>query len=159
MPNPNSPSKLTRTPTDVLAIHCGDYRFQSAFHDFLTRRLNLVTYDLMVIPGGPLSLRLGEHFPDYSASAAKWTHFFVELHKLRRVILIQHQDCGFYKSMPADLFSSTDLRISQEHDLRRIREALAAELPHLAIDLYYASWDASDNVIFDPVPPIPPAPR
>jgi hypothetical protein len=148
-------SKLNRTETDVLVIHCGDYRFQSAFHDFLTH-LNLGTYDLIVIPGGPLSLTLGEHLSKYRTAVRPWLHFFVELHKLTRLILIQHQDCGFYKSMPAHLFASAGLRECQEQDLRRVREIIAAELPHLAVDLYYAGWDASDNVAFELIPSLPP---
>jgi hypothetical protein len=149
------PAKLNRNETNVLVVHCGDYRFQAAFHDFLSRGLNLGTYDLMVIPGGPLSFTLDEHLPKYRWAARKWLHFFVEVHKLSRVILIQHQDCGFYKSMPASLFVSSDLRECQERDLRRVRDILSGELPHLAVDMYYAGWDASDSVVFEPISAAP----
>jgi hypothetical protein len=66
MPTYTLTSKIRRTETDVLAIHCGDYRFQDAFHEFLNRTLDLGgNYDLMVIPGGPLSLTLFEYLPKF----------------------------------------------------------------------------------------------
>ncbi|HTU33673.1 MAG TPA: hypothetical protein VMF66_07710 [Candidatus Acidoferrum sp.] len=140
-------SKLNRTEAGALVIHCGDYRFQSALHEFLNRTLNLASYDLMVIPGGPLGLTLADPFPKYQWASWKWLRFFVEQHKLTRLILIQHQDCGFYKSMAEHLnFSIESLRERQEQDLRRVRESVSRELPHLAVDLYYAGWNSSDNV-------------
>lgn len=140
-------SALTRGGTDVLAIHCGDYRFQSAFREFLASALKLEgKYDLMVLPGGPLSLTLAEYLPKFSWSSWKWLRFFVEHHEIRRLILIQHQDCGFYKTMPHHLHSSTDPRQRQEQDLRRAAAALKKDFPGLAVELFYAGWDASDHI-------------
>lgn len=152
-PSPTRASRLTRTETDVLAIHCGDYRFQTAFHEFLSSTLSLPSYDLMVIPGGPLTLAPIEPFPKYHWATWNWTRFFVEFHRLRRLILIQHQDCGFYKSMSTHLNVPADsLRPRQEEDLRRIRQSLRRELPQLAVDTYFASWDSSDRISIDPIP-------
>lgn len=149
----NTPtSKLNRTEADTLAIHCGDYRFQVALHQFLKDALNLASYDLMVIPGGPLGLTFGEPFPKFGWASWRWVRFFVEQHKLTRLILIQHQDCGFYKSMAEHLnFAAEQLRERQEQDLRRVRETMSRELVHVAVDLYYAGWDSSDNVVIDAI--------
>jgi hypothetical protein len=141
-------SKLNRTEANTLVIHCGDYRFQVALHEFLNRTLQLASYDLMVIPGGPLTLTGDDPFPKYHWATWKWLRFFVEQHKLTRLILIQHQDCGFYKAMAEHLNTPLEqLRRRQEHDLRRARETMGRELPHVAVDLYYAGWDSSDRVV------------
>jgi len=145
-------SVLRRDTTDVLAIHCGDYRFQSAFHEFLNQSLKLDgNYDLMVIPGGPLSLTLMEYLPKFSWSSWKWLRFFVEQHEVRRLILIQHQDCAFYRTMPHHLHSSAEPRQRQEQDLRRAAQAMKKELEHLTVELYYAGWDATDHIRVDSV--------
>jgi hypothetical protein len=145
-------SVLTRGGTDVLVIHCGDYRFQSAFREFLAQTLALEgKCDLMVIPGGPLSLTLAEYLPKFSWSSWKWLRFFVEHHEIRRLILIQHQDCGFYKTMPHHLHSSTDPRKRQEQDLRRAAVALKKDLPNLAVELFYAGLDAADRIHIEQV--------
>jgi hypothetical protein len=141
-------SKLNRTEANTLVIHCGDYRFQSALHEFLNSSLKLPSYDLMVIPGGPLTLAADDPFPKYHWATWKWLRFFIEQHKLTRLILIQHQDCGFYKAMSEHLnIAAGQLRERQEQDLRRVREAIGRELPQVAVDLYYAGWDASGRVV------------
>ena len=144
--------QLNRADADALAVHCGDHRFQSAFHEFLQGTLNLSSYDLMVIPGGPLALVLAEPFPKYHWASWKWLLFFLEQHKLTRLILIQHQDCGFYKAMLPHLNVPMDaLRQRQEEDLRRVRESTTRDLPRVVVNLYYASWDVSSRVIMDPI--------
>jgi hypothetical protein len=80
--------------------------------------------------------------------------FFAEVHKIRRLILIQHQDCGFYyKTMPAHLHASAEPRQRQEQDLRRVKDAMKRDLPQPAVELYYAGWDATDRVTIDSVSP------
>jgi hypothetical protein len=145
-------SKIKRSDTNVLAIHCGDYRFQDAFHEFLNRSLNLDgNYDLMVIPGGPLSLTLFEYLPKFQWASWKWLRFFAEQHKIQRLILIQHQDCAFYKTMPLHLHASPEPRERQEQDLRRVRQAMRKDLPRIPVEAYYASWDATDRVTIESV--------
>jgi hypothetical protein len=146
-------SRIKREETSVLAIHCGDYRFQEAFHEFLNRSLNLKgNYDLMVIPGGPLSLTLFEYLPKFQWASWKWLRFFAEQHKIQRLILMQHQDCAFYRTMPLHLHSSPEPRQRQEQDLRRVKEVMKRDLPHLAVETYYAEWDATDRVTIGLVP-------
>jgi len=144
-------SKLRSGGTETLAIHCGDFRFQAAFHEFLNRSLNLNgNYDLMVIPGGPLSLTLFEYLPEYQRATSNWFRFFAEMHNIKRLILIQHQDCAFYRSMPDHLHSSSDLRQRQEQDLLRVKEWVEKEFPQIAVKLYYAGWDATEHVTIEP---------
>jgi len=145
-------SRIRSGGTDSLAIHCGDFRFQAAFHEFLNQSLNLNgNYDLMVIPGGPLSLTLFDYLPEYQQAASKWFRFFAEMHKISRLILIQHQDCAFYRSMPFELHSQAELRERQEQDLRRIKELARKEFAHLSVELYYASWNATERVTIETI--------
>jgi hypothetical protein len=145
-------SLLKRGRTDVLAIHCGDYRFQAAFNEFLNGTLNLDgNYDLLVIPGGPLSLTLIEYLPKFSWASWKWLRFFVKQHEIRRLILIQHQDCAFYQTMPLHLHDSPELRARQEQDLRRATIALRKDLPELSVELYYAGWDTTDHITIETI--------
>lgn len=147
MPLDSVDSQLKRVPTEVLAIHCGDYRFQSALQEFLNGQLHLAgNYDLMVIPGGPLALTLADHLPEFASASWKWLRFFAEQHKIRRLILIQHQDCAFYRAIEAHLHSSSEPRERQEQDLRRVKDALHKDLPQIAVELYYASFDSSDRI-------------
>jgi len=146
-------SKLKRGETEVLVVHCGDYRFQGAFYEFLNHALNLnENYDLMVIPGGPLSLTLLEYLPKFSWASWRWFRFFVQRHGIRRLILIQHQDCAWYQTMPLHLHASRELRQRQEQDLERLNSTLKKDFPELSIELYYAGWDPSDRITVDAIP-------
>lgn len=145
-------AKLRSGDTEVLAIHCGDYRFQTAFQEFLNRGLDLDgNYDLMVMPGGPLSLILFDHLPKFNWASWRWLRFFVENHKIKRLVLIQHQDCAFYRSMPLHLHSSLEPRERQEQDLGRVKNAMMKELPHLAVELYYAAWNATETIVIESI--------
>lgn len=145
-------SKLNRAHADVLVVHCSDHRFQAGFYEFLNLVLNLnENYDLLVLPGGPQCLTLVEYLPKLSWALTKWVRFLIEAHELKRMILITHQDCGWYKSLPSHLFDSSDPRKHQEEDLRRVQRAMAKEFPDVRVDLYFAGWDSADRVTVDPV--------
>lgn len=145
-------SKVNRNHTDLLVVHCSDHRFQGGFYEFLNLKLNLdENYDLLVIPGGPQSLTLVEYLPKFAWASWKWFRFLVEAHALKRLILIAHQDCGWYKSLPGHLFGSSDPRRRQEEDLRRVRQTLTEEFPQLSVELYFAGWDGSDRVTMEEI--------
>ncbi len=152
MPSTQLSSKLQHAATDVLVVHCSDHRFQAGLYEFLNMNLNLdENYDLLVLPGGPQCLTLAEYLPKFSWAGWKWLRFLVEKHELKRLILIAHQDCGWYKDLPFHLHSSSDPRLRQEEDLRRARNTLTQELPELKVDLYYAGWDSSDKITIEPI--------
>jgi hypothetical protein len=152
MPSYLATSKVNRTDAEVLAVHCSDHRFQAGIREFLDKGLNLnENYDLLIMPGGPQCLTLLEYLPKFAWAGKKWFRFLVENHELNRLILIAHQDCGWYKSLPLHLHSSQEPRQRQEEDLRRAHHALHADFPLLQIELYYAGWDATDRVTVEPI--------
>jgi len=152
MPTMQLASTLREPETDVLAVHCSDYRFHAGYQEFLNKKLNLEgNYDLLAIPGGPQCLTLVEYLPKFSWSSLKWFRFLVDAHSVKRLILIQHQDCAWYRTVPLHLHSSPEPRLRQEEDLRRARAALAKERPQLGIELYYAGWDASKHITIESV--------
>ena len=139
-------SKLHSEDPAALVVHCGDHRFQAAFYEFLNRQLGLGgNYDLMVIPGGPQSLTLVEYLPKFSWASWRWFRFFVENHEIGRLILIQHQDCAWYKSLPLHLHSSPEPRERQEEDLRKLGQTFRRDFPQLRVELYFAAWDGNDE--------------
>jgi hypothetical protein len=146
-------SKVRRDKTETLVIHCSDYRFQGALVEFLNRVLNLnENYDLIAVPGGPLSLALLERHSDDSRAAWKWFRFFVERHGIRRLILIQHQDCAWYQEVPPGAHSPHALRQRQQEDLARISSQLRKSFPDLRVESYFAGWDAEDRITIEAFP-------
>jgi hypothetical protein len=152
MPSYQLDSKLQSSLPAALVIHCGDHRFQAAFSEFLNKDLGLGgNYDLIAVPGGPQSLTLAEYLPKFSWASWRWFRFFVENHEISRLILIQHQDCAWYKSLPLHLHSSSEPRQRQEEDLRRIGHALKKDFPQVRTELYFARWDDSEGIVLDSI--------
>jgi hypothetical protein len=151
------PSFLTnfqagKSGTDVLAVFCSDHRFQGAIHDFLERGLGLnAQYDLLVIPGGPQSLTLVEYLPKFAWAGWKWFRFLVDSHQVKRLILIAHHDCMWYKTLPFHLRTSGDPRVHQEDDLRRVAGRLKQDFPALSVELYFASVDDEGCIAIDSI--------
>ncbi len=152
MPSYQLSSTPHRASTDVLVVHCSDHRIQAGLHEFLNQSLNLDgNYDLLVIPGGPQCLTLVEYLPKFSWAGWRWFRFLVEAHELRRMILIAHQDCSWYKDLPFHLHASAEPRLRQEEDLRRVRQSLMKDFPELKVELYYAGWDTTDKILIEPI--------
>jgi len=150
MPSYQLDAKLQSNLPAALAVHCGDHRFQAAFNEFLNKELGLGNnYDLIVLPGGPQSLTLAEYLPKFSWASWRWFRFFVEKHEIGRLILIQHQDCAWYTSLPLHLHSSPEPRQRQAEDLRRIGQVLKKDFPEVRTELYFARWDDSERITVD----------
>ena len=152
MPTFQPRAKLHEQPASSLVVFCSDHRFQAGIQEFLSQGLRISEdCDLLVIPGGPQCLTLVEYLPKFSWAGWRWTRFLVDAHDLKRLILIAHQDCGWYKTLPLHLHASAEPRERQEQDLRRVRQALKKDFPELTVELYYAGWDASDRITIERV--------
>ncbi len=149
-------SKIESPDTQVLAVHCSDHRFQGALREFLDQTLGLkANYDLLVVPGGPQCLAETSHLPKFAWASRKWFRFLIEAHSLQRVILIAHQDCGWYKWLAEyEAHSARGLpaRERQERDLGLVRDFLAADFPRLSVEMYYAGWNGAGQVGIEAVP-------
>jgi hypothetical protein len=78
------------------AIYCSDGRVGEHFDDFLQNGLNLPRYDRLALPGGPAALAEHPETTLEHAAVADELRFLIDVHGLRRVVLIQHQNCAFY---------------------------------------------------------------
>ncbi|PYV15242.1 MAG: hypothetical protein DMG21_15580 [Acidobacteria bacterium] len=150
MPTFQPRAKLHEQPASSLVVFCSDHRFQAGIQEFLSQGLRISEdCDLLVIPGGPQCLTLVEYLPKFSWAGWRWTRFLVDAHDLKRLILIAHQDCGWYKELPMHLHNSTEPRKRQEQDMKRVQVAVANELPNLTIESYYASYDTMGNMAIE----------
>jgi hypothetical protein len=146
-------SAVQLAETDVLAVYCSDHRLQAGIREFLDENLNLrANYDSVVVPGGPQCLVEVGALPKFAWVSRKWSRVLIQLHSLKRMILIAHQDCGWYRWLDDYQPSRTPVRHGQEEDLRAAAKALSQLAPDLAVELFYAGWDASGAMTIESVP-------
>lgn len=147
-------SPIEHAETEALVIHCSDYRFQAGLREFLDEALDLrANYDALVVPGGPQCLVELEALPKFAWASRKWSRALIDLHGLKRLVLISHQDCGWYKWLAQWEPAAANVRQKQEADLRAAKQAAIRMDPELSVDLFYAGWDPSEAVVVESVSP------
>jgi len=93
----NHPFEETRIA--AAAIYCSDGRFGEQMDEFLHLGLGLPRYDRVAIPGGPACL--AGHVKGFheKTSVERQLSFLIREHGLKRVVLIAHQGCAYYKDV------------------------------------------------------------
>jgi hypothetical protein len=136
-----SRSYTSRLPFDgqvcrAAAVFCSDGRFTHQVNDFLQHGLGLRGYDRLAIAGGPACFAGHAAAHRQEEAAVFHLQFLARLHQLERLILISHQDCGFYRNFlgiaPSELLprKRADLGIAAQ----RVRQAT----PQLKVEGYLA---------------------
>ncbi len=133
---------------NAAAIYCSDGRFGEQFDEFLYGGLGLPRYDRLAVPGGAACL--AGHFAAYREEDAvvSQLEFLISVHKLRRVILIAHEDCAFYTSRLE--VSTIDLVERQHEDLAKAAARVRELHRDLVVETYFA-WRSDDQVTFERV--------
>ena len=80
------------------AIYCSDGRVGEHFDDFLQNGLGLPRYDRIALPGGPACLAGHPQAHLEEQGVVDELKFLVEVHGLKRIVLVAHQGCAFYTS-------------------------------------------------------------
>ena len=136
-----------RHPT-ALALYCSDGRFTHAVEE-LCRSLGHERFDTLTLPGGPALLTpwpadLSEVFVFSRAS-----HFLIAAHHISHVVLLAHENCGFYRSRCARVGTEEIEKMQLEH-LQAAAKALTRQHPELKVARYYAHV-ADDRIVFEDV--------
>ena len=114
---------MTEHVTDAIVVHCIDFRFQKYLDLWLMGRFGHDNYDRVSLAGGVF---------DFYA-ILKQVEISNNLHKIKKVILINHEDCGAYSEVGNYKRHKTDLEEAE----RKI-EAL---FPELDVETYYLHLD------------------
>ena len=80
----------------ALAITCIDYRLVDDAVRFFDAKKMTNDYDQVSLAGASLAA-VSDKFP--SSNAAFWDHIAIakQLHSIKKVVLLDHRDCGAYK--------------------------------------------------------------
>lgn len=103
----------------ALVIHCIDFRFQTYITDWLNTHVGKHTYDRVALAGGVYDFY----------TIFKQVDISNLLHKIEKVILINHEDCGAY--------GAEGTKERHEHDLAEAERKIEAHFPHLDVETYY----------------------
>ncbi|MEK6798412.1 MAG: carbonic anhydrase [Planctomycetota bacterium] len=120
------------------AIYCSDGRVGEHFDDFLQNGLKLPRYDRLALPGGPACLADHPQAHLQAQGVVDELKFLIEVHGLKRIVLIAHEGCAFYTSRLE--LKDRRLELLQGADLIRAAATVRRVTGIDAIEAYYAHY-------------------
>ena len=143
-----SPLRYVSSRMHAAALYCSDGRVGEQIDDFLHKGLAMPRYDRLCLPGGPACLAGYPQAHLEEQGVLDELKFLVEVHKLQRVVLIQHQACAFYATRLE--LKEPRLELVQRADLVRAA-AFVHRVTNLdAIEAYFARI-TGDQMAFEAV--------
>jgi hypothetical protein len=137
----------TNKPSDTLVIHCVDHRFQEAFKEFITKEMGIAVFNPVVIAGGAFAIG-SEHLARFGYIWDQIDYFITE-GGARRVVLINHDDCRWYKRENPDLETS-DLKEKGKADLLRAAINIKEKYPGIEVVSVWAEL-SGDSIRFNKI--------
>ncbi len=110
---------MQKNLTDAVVVHCIDFRLQEYLNRWLDEKIGEGNYDRVAFAGGVL---------DFETIFGQ-IKIAENLHEIKKVILINHEDCGAY---------GAEGSVERHHqDLQVAAGKIKAEYPSLEIEGYY----------------------
>jgi hypothetical protein len=149
--DPQGTTPLVLTPPEAVVVHCSDYRFRAATQEFLRRELGLHSYDLLALPGGPHFASMWDLLPKHYTVGKQHMAFLIRGHELKRIILIDHSDCSFFKHRLSFFYPEPSFNEKQIANLKRAGGVIRDWFPTLTVNAYFAEAQGDASVRFVPV--------
>ena len=140
---PTQPAKAEELEAKALVLSCIDFRFLAAEKYFLSLQNLGNNYDWTALAGASLALA---GFPSGADNQAFWDQlkFSYTHHHIKKVIIIDHQDCGAYAvKIDPDLSKDPERELQMHTDyLNQAFWAIRERYPDLNIELYFVHSNA-----------------
>jgi len=138
------PLRARAANVDALALTCIDYRLvEDGVRFFGTLHLTK-DYDQVALAGASLAA-VSPKFP--SSNAAFWDHVDIakQLHHIKRIVFLDHRDCGAYKvAFGKEFAAARDPEAAQHKSVMlQAKEVLAQKHPDLSCDGYLMALDGT----------------
>jgi carbonic anhydrase-like protein len=131
-----SPTPYEQARIHAAAIYCSDGRVGEQIDGFLQEGLGLPRYDRLAVPGGPacLSGSLATFLEGRALEEA--LRFLIRVHDLRRVVLIAHEGCAYYRVWLA--VPEASIATAQRQDLEKALLAVRKLSDGLRVEAFFA---------------------
>lgn len=136
---------------DALLLNCMDYRLVDDVTAYMTKRGLANQYDQVILAGASLGA-LTEKAPAWGTTFWEHVKVAIDLHHIKRVIVMDHRDCGAYKVfLGQDLGSdpAKETTVHAEH-LQKLAGMIKERHPTLGVELLLMALDGSVETV--PVP-------
>ncbi|EKD63053.1 MAG: hypothetical protein ACD_51C00355G0004 [uncultured bacterium] len=131
---------------EALVIFCMDFRFHGQTKKFIENFLRIKSYDVVALAGASKNFSDPDRGDDKEV-AMKHVRLSVDLHKVKKVILIDHADCGAYGGRKAFAGDPVKEREAHEANLAKAVEVINNEFSSVEVETYYAELVDDDKMV------------
>ena len=122
--------------TDALLLNCIDYRLTAATTQYMTKQGMAGKYDQFILAGAALGAK-NDKFPAWGTTFWEHVQVAIDLHGIKKIIVMDHRDCGAYKAI---LGLDLAAKPKEEFDahaaqMRSLRADIGSKHPQLAVEL------------------------
>jgi hypothetical protein len=141
-------SVLAASGTEALLLNCIDYRLAAATTRYMTEHQMEGKYDQFILAGAALGVE-NHQFPDWGRTFWDHVKVAIDLHHIRRIVVMDHRDCGFYKGI-----HGKDLAAEPEEELKVhaaqmhvLKADIARRHPELSVELLLMGLDGKAETV------------
>lgn len=130
---------------EAVVLCCIDFRFWKETVNFIENKLGIKSFDFPSLPGSAKAINESQEGDIVSQCIG----VPVELHHVKKIIIINHEDCGAYggsKKFAGNTDAEQEFHISE---LQKAKEKLVGKYSDKEIFLVYAALDSEkENIEF-----------
>lgn len=133
---------------EAVVLSCMDYRVMDHLAVWLHKRGYRYNYDHLVLAGASLGALVKQQ-PAWGETF--WSHLqiAIDLHKVKKAIIVDHRDCGAYNVFVGKDHDKTRAAETAIHAkyLRRLRDEIAKRQPALGVELFLMDLNGTTEAI------------
>lgn len=130
---------------EAVVLTCIDFRFWRETLEFIDKELGIKSFDFPSLPGAAKAINecSGDDI------AMKCVSVPCNLHHAKKLVIVNHQDCGAYGGSKVFNGDETAEQEFHEAELKKAKEKILVEYPNLQVVLVYIKLvDSNENIEF-----------
>lgn len=133
---------------DALLLSCMDFRLIDKTELYMAGRGLRSKYDHIILAGASLGA-LTERYPAWGKTFWEHLEVAIRLHKIHKVFVMDHRDCGAYKVIFDEDLSRTPEREKAVHvsQLKQLSRRIKERYPGFEVELLLMSLDGTVEII------------
>src|SRR6185436_4802883 len=134
--------RVNAASTDALLLSCMDYRLTEATERYMSGRGMRGKYDHVILAGASLGA-VTDKFPDWGRTFFEHLDVAIQLHQIHQVMVMDHRDCGAYKTILGQDLAANRARETDVHaqQLRALRTEIKKRHKELDVELLIMALD------------------
>ncbi|HEY3918331.1 MAG TPA: carbonic anhydrase [Stellaceae bacterium] len=125
---------------EALLLTCIDYRLPGKIARYMEARGLAANYDHVILAGASLGAT-NSLYPHWGETFREHLDLAVKLHAIRRVILLDHRECGSYRVIFGTNLAGAEEKAQHARELHRLAREIRAAYPDLAVETLLMSLD------------------